>query len=86
MVGAEGGIVSEGVAQVLDDWAIPFSSRTRSAVGESVLFVASQSVSARFAALLNTGITPAPQGAQTGVPLGMGPIRASYPTSKRGSC
>lgn len=38
--GAEGGIVSEGVAQVFDDWAIPFSSRTSGGVGESVLFVA----------------------------------------------
>lgn len=31
--GAEAGIVLEGVAQVLDDWAIPSSSRTRSAAG-----------------------------------------------------
>ena len=38
--GAEGGIVSDGVAQVLDDWAVPFSFRARSGVGESVLFVA----------------------------------------------
>ena len=27
--------------------------------------------------------TPAPQWAQTGVPLGTGPISASHPTSKR---
>lgn len=57
-VGAEGGIVSEGVAQVIDDWAIPFSFRTSGGVGEYVLFVACQFISARFAALLNTGITP----------------------------
>ena len=52
----------KGVAQVLDDWAIPFSFRTSGAVGKSVLFIPSQSVSASFLALLNTGITPAPQG------------------------
>lgn len=57
-VGAEGGIVSEGVAQVVDDWAIPFSSRSSGGVGELVLFVARRFISPRFAALLNTGITP----------------------------
>lgn len=56
--GAEGGIVSVGVAQVLDDWAIPFSSRSSGGDGELVLFVACRFISARFAALLNTGITP----------------------------
>lgn len=50
--------MSEGVAQVIDDWAIPFSSRTSGGVGELVLFVARRFISARFAALLNTGITP----------------------------
>ena len=58
MVGAEGGIVSEGVAQVVDDWAIPSFFRDSGGVGEYVLFVACQFISARFAALLNTGITP----------------------------
>ena len=48
-----------GVAQGLDDWAIPFSFRTRSAVGKSVLFVPRESISTKFAAPLNTGITPA---------------------------
>lgn len=57
-VGAEGGIVSVGVAQVLDDWAIPFSSRSSGGDGELVLFVARRFIYARFAALLNTGITP----------------------------
>ena len=47
-----------GVAQALDDWAIPFSFRTSGAVGELVLFVARRFIIARFAALLNTGITP----------------------------
>jgi hypothetical protein len=45
--------------------AIPFSSRASSAVGELVLFAASQSVSTRFAALVNTGITPILAGAET---------------------
>ena len=58
VVGAEGGIVSVGVAQVIDDWAIPFSSRSSGGDGELVLFVACRFISARFAALLNTGITP----------------------------
>ena len=44
-----------GVAQVVDDWAIPFSSRSSGGVGELVLFVARRFISARFAALLNTG-------------------------------
>src|SRR5262245_55194 len=39
------GISDRGVAQVLDDWAIPFSYRTNSVGGESVLFVACQSIS-----------------------------------------
>lgn len=47
-----------GVAQVLDDWAIPFSSRSSGGDGELVLFVARRFIYARFAALLNTGITP----------------------------
>ena len=47
-----------GVAQGLDDWAIPFSFRTRSAVGKSVLFVPRESISTKFAAPLNTGMTP----------------------------
>ena len=50
--------MSEGVAQVVDDWAIPFSFRSSGGVGELVLFVARRFISARFAALLNTGITP----------------------------
>lgn len=54
-----------GVAQVFDDWAIPFFFRASSGVGELVLFAASQSVSARFAALVNTGITPVHAGTET---------------------
>ena len=52
----------QGVAQVLDDWAIPFSFRTSRVVGESAQFVARLSVSVRFAALLNTVTTPPPNG------------------------
>ena len=84
--GAEGGIVSEGVAQVLDDWAILFSSRTRSAVGESVLFVACQFISARFAALPNTGITPAPHGRTPHPPWGLVPYQALTPPAKEALC
>ena len=47
----------------MDDSGIPFSLRTRSAVGESALFVARQSIYFDlFAALLNFGITPPPSG------------------------
>ena len=59
-----------GVAQVVDDWAIPFSSRSSGGVGELVLFVARRFISARFAALLNTGITPvSSQAGGVGPPL-----------------
>src|SRR5262245_31242604 len=78
------GLYQNGLLKSLKTWAIPFSFRARNLVGESVLFIAGQSVSARLVALLNTGITPAPHLAHTGVPFGMGPIRASRPASKRG--
>ena len=47
----------------MDNCGIPFSFRTRSAVGESALFVARQSIYFDlFAALHNVGITPPPSG------------------------
>src|SRR4029077_5311951 len=47
----------------MDDCGIPFSFRTRSAGGESALFVARRSIYFDlFAALLNFGITPPPSG------------------------
>ena len=48
---------------MMDDCGILFCFRTRSAVGESALFVAGQSIYFDlFAALLNFGITPHPSG------------------------
>jgi hypothetical protein len=52
LIGADGGIISEGVAQVIEGLGNPLSSRASRIVGESVLFVALQFISARFAALL----------------------------------
>ena len=53
----------ELLKSLMDDSGIPFSLRTRSAVGESALFVAHQSIYFDlFAALLNFGITPPPSG------------------------
>jgi hypothetical protein len=47
----------------MNDSEIPLSLRTRSAVGESALMVARQSIYFDlFAALLNFGITPPPGG------------------------
>ena len=47
---------------LMDDCGIPFSFRTRSAGGESALFVARRSIYFDlFAALLNFGITPPPK-------------------------
>ena len=60
----KGGMVSgELLKSLMDDSGIPFSLRTRSAVGESALFVARQSIYFDlFAALFNFGITPPPSG------------------------
>lgn len=60
----KGGMVSgELLKFLMDDSGIPFSLRTRSAVGESTLFVARQSIYFDlFAALFNFGITPPPSG------------------------
>jgi hypothetical protein len=63
--GLERGRWSLGVLlkSLMDDSGIPFSLRTRSAVGESALIVARQSIYFDlFAALLNFGITPPPSG------------------------
>src|SRR5438067_2222274 len=65
---------NRGVAQVLDDWAIPSSRHADGADGESVLFVPSQFISSTFAALLNTVITPPPSSAHTGAGWVLGPI------------
>ena len=55
--GAEGGIILGGIAGSLDRRGNPPSSHTRSEVGKSVLFVARQSIPARFIAVSNTGMT-----------------------------
>jgi hypothetical protein len=79
VVGAEGGIVLEGIAESLDRRGNPLFSRTRSEVGELVLFVACQSIPARFIAVSNTGITPQSRkgGSGLGWP-GRGEGRGSY--------
>ena len=57
-VGAEGGIVSEGVAQVVDKRAIPSSLLHNDAVGSLSDFVSLCRSASRFVALFNTYITP----------------------------
>jgi len=52
LIGAEGGIISEGVARVIEGLGNPLSSRASSVVGASVLFVVLQFISARFALFL----------------------------------
>ena len=60
--GAEGGIVSEGVAQVIDDLGNPRSPLAESHVSCLSHFVSLRLVSARLIASANTGITPPPDG------------------------
>lgn len=66
-------------------WAIPLATRTRSGVGELALFAASQSVSAKFAALLNTGITPVHAGAEIPPPWDRVPASMAYASQLKGN-
>ena len=57
-VGAEGGIVSEGVAQVVDSLGNPLVIATRNAVALYSQFVSACRSSTGFVALSNTVLTP----------------------------
>ena len=68
----------------MDDCGIPFSFRTRSAGGESALFVARRSIYFDlFAALLNFGITPPPKWHPPYVNAHETPTRFLYPGDKK---
>ena len=74
----------ELLKSLMDDSGIPFYLRTRSAVGESALFVARQSIYFDlFAALLNFGITPPPKWHPPYVNAHETPTRFLHPGDKK---
>lgn len=68
--GAEGGIVSEGVAQVIDDLGNPLLTLGESQLGDLSHLVLVHRTSTCFVASANTGITPPPSSAHPAAVVG----------------